>query len=272
MIARTLLALFAIVNSAFATSDGVHASLDIAILEQAKDAYLDIILVFLNNLQLPDLDDGTGTDYLRKQHVRVMSDESDVIFSVDEANNALVLTLNNLNANYYCDWFRAKWSIFIATGHLEVLMNNVNLQLGLKFVTQTLPNGNVVPAVESVDVIVDIDKEDIDIKIWGNIWSTFASWFEVFFKSTVVDLINEGISASLNTVIPKVINAGLASTNGITEIPEVHNWALDWQTVLPAIVTATSFEIGARGIMFDELIGETEWATDFPTMSYKDTT
>ena len=92
-------------------------------------------------------------------------------------------------------------------------------------------------SVPNLDAVV---RDDIDIKIWGNIWSTFASWFEIFFKSTVVDLINDGISASLNTVIPKVINAGLASTNGITEIPEVHNWALDWQTVLPAIVTATS--------------------------------
>ena len=71
--------------------------------------------------------------------------------------------------------------------------------------------------------------------------------------------------------MPKVINSGLAGTDGRTEIPEVPTWFLDWQTVNPAIVTATSFEIGAKGIMFDELIGESEWSTDFPEMLYKDT-
>ena len=45
------------------------------------------------------------------------------------------------------------------------------------------------PAVDAVDVLVDIKRHDIDIKIWGNIWSDFASAFEIFFKSTVVGLI-----------------------------------------------------------------------------------
>lgn len=47
---------------------------------------------------------------------------------------------------------------------------------------------------------------------------------------------------------------------------------LDWQTPLAAIVTETSFELGAKGIMYDDLIGESEWATDFVDMPYKDTT
>jgi len=218
MIARTLIALFAVANSCLAT-DGLRASLDIAIVEQAKDVYWDFIQLFLNNLQLPDFSDSTNTDYLRKNHVRVNQATDNIIFSVDEANNAVVLTINDLNANYYCDWFRAKWSIFIATGHLEVLMNQVNVQLGLKFTTQTLPDGQIVPAVESVDVIVDIDKDDIDIQIHGNIWSTFASWFEWLFKSEIVDLIREGVEASLTTIVPEVINGALATTDGKTEIP-----------------------------------------------------
>lgn len=70
-------------------------------------------------------------------------------------------------------------------------MDTVNIGVGLKFKTQTLADGRTVPAVDSVDVTVDIDRDDIDIKIWGNIWADFASAFEIFFKSTVVDLIQD---------------------------------------------------------------------------------
>jgi hypothetical protein len=39
-------------------------------------------------------------------------------------------------------------------------------------------------------VTTDIDRWDVNIKIWGNIWSDFASAFEVFFVGTVVDIID----------------------------------------------------------------------------------
>jgi len=50
-----------------------------------------------------------------------------------------------------------------------------------------------VPAVDAVDVTVNINRNDINIKIWGNIWADFASAFEIFFKSTVVQEIQDGI-------------------------------------------------------------------------------
>jgi len=68
MISRILVTLFAITGSCFAT-DGLRASLDIAVIEQAKDVYMDTILKFLNNLQLPDM--GDSKDYLHGNHVSV---------------------------------------------------------------------------------------------------------------------------------------------------------------------------------------------------------
>lgn len=58
-----------------------------------------------------------------------------MLFTTDLPNNALVLTLNKLNANFYCDSFRAHSWIFVATGHLEVIMDTVNVGLGLSFST-----------------------------------------------------------------------------------------------------------------------------------------
>ena len=97
-----------------------------------------------------------------------------------------------------------------------VELNTVGVGLGLSFTTQTLPDGNIVPAINSVDVNVDIDRNDLDIHIWGNIWSDFASMFEVFFKGAVVDGINSAINDVLTNEIPTYANSYLASTDGIS--------------------------------------------------------
>ena len=181
----------------------------------------------------------------------------------------MTLTCHDLNANFYTDSFRAHELFFVAKGHLEVIMEDMDIGLGLKFTTQTLADGRVVPAVESVDVLVDIDRSDIDIKIWGNIWSDFASAFEIFFKSTVVDMIRDGVKSTLETTVPDYINAALAGTDGELDIPVGANWILDWETIEAAVVTETAFEIGAKGILFDSELGEQEWSTDFPDIPYK---
>lgn len=90
-------------------------------------------------------------------------------------------------------------------------MDTVNIGVGLQFTTQTLPDGRVVPAINSVDVLVDIDRNDIDIKIWGNIWADFAAAFEIFFKSTVVQLIQDSVRSALTTGIPYYANAHFAA-------------------------------------------------------------
>ena len=193
---------------------------------------MDTILNALNNLQIPDM--GDDKEYLHGNHVQVQQDANNVLFETDVANNALKLTANKLTAKYNCDSFRAHEWIFVAKGHLEVDMNDVNIGLGLKFKTQTLADGRVVPAVEAVDVLVDIDRNDIKLHIWGNIWTDFASAFEIFFKGTVVDDIRDAIRSTLETTVPDYINEFLAQQDGalaisdFTEGEYAKNWFLDW--------------------------------------------
>ena len=230
MIFRALVALFATTTAVQAGTSGVHAELDIAVIEQAKDVYFDNILKFLNNLQLPDI--GDSKNYLHGNHISVNQAASNVLFEVDVPNNAVKLTCNDLSANFYTDSFRGHEWIFVATGHLEVVMKKMSIGMGLSFTTQTLPNGAIVPAVNAVDVLVDIDRSDIDIKIWGNIWSDFASAFEIFFKGTVVDMIRDGVRDTLTTTVPTFANDFIAKQAGVTDIgtfdDDIVGWMLDW--------------------------------------------
>ena len=63
----------------------------------------------------------------------------------------------------------------------------------------------------------------------------------------------------------------MAALNGDLEMPGFSNWMLDWQTMLPAVVTDTTVELGAVGVMYDSDVGESEWSTAFPDIPYKDT-
>jgi len=107
-----------------------------------------------------------------------------------------------LSGVFYNEEFRYKSWPFVAKGHLEVIINTIEVGFGLQFNTQVLPDGRTVPAISGVDVTTDINRYDVNIKIWGNIWSDFASAFEVFFVGTVVDAIDSAITSALTTGIP----------------------------------------------------------------------
>lgn len=100
-----------------------------------------------------------------------------------------------------------------AKGHAEVIMDEITLGLGLSFTSQTLPDGRTVPAVSSYSILVDINRSDIDIKIWGNLWADMAAACEIFFKSTVVEAIQETITVILTTGVPATINAAFKYTD-----------------------------------------------------------
>jgi len=50
---------------------GLKTSLDISILDQAKDVWFDKLLTVINNIQLPDLDDGHGS-YLKGNKLTIL--------------------------------------------------------------------------------------------------------------------------------------------------------------------------------------------------------
>ena len=155
-------------------------------------------------MQIPNYDD--GDIYLHDNSFTLNQAASDVVFAVDPAKNAVTLTCNSLSAEFHTGSFRAKKFIFVATGHAEVDIHKVTVGVGLQFTTQTLPDGRVVPGVNAVDIVVDIDDDDIDIHISGNIWSDFASLFESLFKGTIAGMIKDEVRDALQSGIPQFGN------------------------------------------------------------------
>ena len=147
-------------------------------------------------------------------------------------------------------------------------MNTVEIQAGLSFSTKTLADGRIVPYVTSVDVKCNINRFDINIRMFGNIWTDLASLFEVFFVGTVAGMIEDTVQFTLSTGIPVVTNTIVSATDGYLPIPLVPSWVLDWETPESAIVTDTQFQLGIRALMFDKKFGEEEPAVEIPEMPY----
>ena len=51
----------------------------------------------------------------------------------------------------------------VATGHADVKMNKINLGVGITFTTENTTDGRIVPTVTTWNVLVDIDRNDINI-------------------------------------------------------------------------------------------------------------
>ena len=179
--------------------------------------------------------------------------------------------MDNLSCQFYCDKFRAKELIFVAKGDVEVDMKDVKIVVGLAFDTMTLADGRIVPQVSAVNVDFEISRRHLDIHLHGNLWTDFASLFEVFFKGTVVGLIEDTVETALNTGIPAISDALMTKLDGYFPVPLINKWVVDWETPEAAQVTDIAFEIGVKGLMFDQDFGEEEPSVEIPELPYHDT-
>lgn len=172
-----------------------------AIIQQAKDAYFSELLKVINDLEIPNIDFDGG--YLHDNVFTVDQQAVDVIMTADASENAFVLTCNDLSATFRSGHFRYKIApLLVSKGHAEVDLNTVKVQAGLKFIVQTLEDGRSVPAFESADIDVKINRNDIKIHLFGNLLTDFASLFEVFFKGTVASEIEDNVRIALETTLP----------------------------------------------------------------------
>lgn len=249
------------------TTSGVKASLDIAIMEQAKDVYFDEIVKLINFVPIPDLHDDKG-NYLRKNSFTMNERTDKVEIFTDVGQNAMVLKCAKISGVFRSEEFRYKEALLVAKGHVEVDLNTILIQFGLSFSTQTLEDGRIVPKITGVDIKVDIDRFDINIKLGGNIWADLGSMFEVFFVGTVAGMIEDDIKLTLSTGIPEVSNKILRYSDGYVPVPLVPDWIIDWETEEAAHVTNTYFSIGVKGLMFDKAYGEQEPSVEIPDMPF----
>jgi hypothetical protein len=225
----------------------------------------------INNIELPDIEDDDG-NYMKDNSFEIKESTEHVEFFTDVTNNAVVLANRKVSAVARSGKFRYKVApLIVAKGHAEVDMNTVDIEVGLSFATTVSADGRVIPRVSAVDVKCDINRFDINIKLFGDLITDFASLFEVFFVGTVAGLIEDTITVTLNKGIPFVSNAIMGRMDGYFPVPLIPNWVIDWQTPEAVQVTAAQVAVGIKCLFFDKSIGEEEPSVAIPDMPYHST-
>jgi len=131
ILAAAALALFATPSQAYLA--GVKNSLDIAVIEQAKDVYFAEIVKLINHFELPDIYSLDGKGYMLDNQFVLLSSVEDVIFTTDVSENAVIFEVTNFAGTFLSDHFRYKETIFIAKGNLEVDMKKIKITAGVGF-------------------------------------------------------------------------------------------------------------------------------------------
>ena len=131
MLARTISVLFALSATTYAqvNNPGLTASLDINLLQKAKDAYFDRILDIIRHVQIPDFSFDQG--FVNGNTFTVMENSSNVNFSTDPGKNALVFSVTDLTCLFRTKEFSLK-KFVTAKGSAEVwMMKNVAITVNL---------------------------------------------------------------------------------------------------------------------------------------------
>lgn len=134
------------------TETGIHASIDLRTLSQAKDTIFDQIISFIDDVKIPDVQLKGNKGYLIENSFHLSQANKIVNFYNDVSNNAVVFEADNLAATFHCGHFKLKEGFVQAKGHADVDLQRLKLQVGIGFTTQKLLDGRTLPAITTVDV------------------------------------------------------------------------------------------------------------------------
>jgi len=117
--------------SAFAPGGG--ASLDIIMVESAKDVYWNYLMEILGNTTIPNLSFKGG--YLNNNKFAITEKAGDVQIVTDVANNGVALSIDNLKAQFHSGSFKYKWEFITVKGHVDVDISQMSVHTTLGLTT-----------------------------------------------------------------------------------------------------------------------------------------
>jgi hypothetical protein len=237
---------------------GATMSMEAGVIAQAKDVYMRNLLSLLNSVELPDFYD--GDNYVKGNHFTVYEEASNVEIEWRPEEQGARLIMHNLKAVFYSDEFNyqpihsnnrflKRFNQLAVKGKGNCMLNEVNMEMGIRFKTQTLDDGRTVPAIETYNNTAVINYSEIEMKIEGGDLAELADHFTKFFNSRIADMIHDACMYYLEVKFRDWLNEQISDRHGIAE--NVSNEKLDWSTEEVANITPNAFELGIKGLFFD---------------------
>ena len=263
---KLLFSILVATSGVLAEDPGAIASLDISVIEQAKDVYFNYLMNILKTVNIPDIDFHGG--YIHQNTFAITEAASNVQVSADPENNGLVLSVDSLAANFHSSSFRYKLSILLCKGSVSVDISHMTVRATIGVTTQKLANGKTVPSFTIPKVYIDLPKDHLNIHIHGNVVAKIADAFKKLFIGTIRDAVTKNLQELLVQQVPPALNKIVAEQHGFTEVYK--GLDLDWSLPVAPKITANLLQFGVKGLLYPKNESEVEPAVSPPEMPLHD--
>ena len=258
-----------LVNIISAFNPGMTASVDWAMLEQAKDALLPYVLNALNTAEIPDIAFAGGTGYAKNNTFIILEPAANTWLRPVTADGTIEFSISNLTAHFGSDnlhW--QKYYVVTANGALNVEITELSLYIRLKLTEKTLKDGSTVPSIAVLESKLNIPADRLNVTITGNAFMKCVSDIEFAFNEEYRSVINAAVTKGIKSALPPIFDALVAKQDARSKV--FNQISLDWQISQAPIVNHKSLEIGMKGLFFPTKAGESGAPPAPPAMPYHD--
>ena len=267
---KTVFYIFSIlVNVISAFNPGMTASIDWAMLEQAKDVFLPYVLNALNKAEIPDIAFSSGSGYAKNNTFIIMEPAGNTFLRPVATDGSIEFSISNLTAHFGSDNLHyQKFYVFTANGSLNVEITELSLYIRFKLLEKTLKDGSTVPSIEVLESKLNIPPDRLNVTIKGDNFMKCVSDIEFAFNSEYRGVIDAAVTRGIKGLLPPIFDAVVAKQDARSMLFD--QVSLDWQISQAPIVNHRSLEIGMKGLFFQTKAGESGAPPAPPKMPYHD--
>jgi len=210
------------------------------------------IFANIKDIAIPEIDFDGG--YLKNIDINIPAPTNyeDINLNLVNGDNAVELVADNLQANLVCD-FSYKFGLTVkGKANIAIKKMNVDIELGISTQPGT-PASDIAPKILADKVAVNINPDDIDIKLSGSLVSKIASVFIPLFKSTLIPLIVDDLTSQIKTIVETTVDEDLAKYGTQAEIPYLAGVTFDYGEMDGGIKVSTDKVLSGalNGTFFD---------------------
>lgn len=135
-------------------------------------------------------------------------------------------------------------------------MSKIRVEVVMELSTFGAKDGRLLPGVKVNEVTVEIDKKHCAIHIHSkSVWTKIGSWFEGFFKATIIDSIEPLLQDQLKEDIPWTLNYKMTKHDGyltpMKRQADFFNITGDFSVYEAPKVTQNDVNFGFNGLTFE---------------------
>lgn len=206
-VSKAVFALIATTNAANPTNPGVSGSISQAGLDNAKNVAAPIIFSQLKDVKIPEIDIKDGSFKNLEIHIP-MPDQSDVSVVADSAKNGIELKAEKVALTIHSD-FTFKYFITVS-GVADISISGISVDIEAGLGTQPgTPTSELAPMLTIVKNAININPDNVDIKLSGGLVSKIANVLIPLIKSSLIPQIVSTVESTISDLVSKTVNPDL---------------------------------------------------------------